>query len=202
MISKKPLIPTGHKCTVAETLRKYHLRKTAFPFDWNVLSISTALELIQNRFADFLEIKNLVALSPIKGRYINNQNELERKRDGSIKWTTITPVICRKYNILFPHDFSENGLEDLTAVKCKYDRRINRLLKLIDNKQNLVFLYDNKGIHKEHYDLFRSADIDFKKIESNDNFIHMKNEFNIPICSHLSYLENLSSVFTIPTTKT
>ncbi len=195
--SNKILIPIGRTCNIACTLRKYHIRQQAYPFDWTVVPISTALELIENRFKDFLSVENLIFLPPIKGRHLNEKNELVTNNDGSILWTSIMPVICKKYNMLFCHDFSEKGVDDLPIIKEKYSRRISRLLKKIDKGEDIVFLYDTY-IYKEQYPIYKSAGIDLKNILSTNNFLNMKNNFNIPIENYVSYLSGLPSIFTIP----
>ena len=196
--SNKILIPIGRKCNVANTLRKYQLRKHAYPFDWNIVQISTALELIKNRFKDFLSGENLIFLPPIKGRPLNEKNELVTNNDGSILWTLRIPVICKKYNMLFPHDFSEKGIDDLPIIKEKYSRRISRLLKKIDKGEDILFLYDDREIHKRNYHMYKSAGIDIKNILSTDNILNMKNNLNIPMENFISYTSRLPSIFTIP----
>ena len=198
--SNKILIPIGRKCDVANTLRGYHLRKQAYPFDWNVVTISTALELIENRFKDFLSEENLIFLPPIKGRPLNEKNELVTNNDGSILWTLRIPVICKKYNMLFSHDFSEKGIDDLPIVKEKYSRRISRLLKKIDNGEDILFLYDDGIIDKknESYPLYKSASIDLTNLLLTDNFLSIKNNLNIPMKNFLSYIVRLPSIFTVP----
>jgi hypothetical protein len=196
--SNKILIPIGRKCEVAIGLRIYHLRKQAYPFDWNIVPISTALELIENRFKDFLAEENLIFLPPIKGRPLNKKNELVTNNDGSILWTVRIPVICKKYNMLFPHDFSEKGIDDLPIVKEKYSRRISRLIKKIDKGEDILFLYDDREIHKANYSMYKSAGIDIKNILSTDNFLNMKNNLNIPMENFISYISRLPSIFTVP----
>ena len=196
--SNKILIPIGRKCNVANALRIYHLRKQAYPFDWNVVPISIALELIENRFKDFLSEDNLIFLPPIKGRPLNKKNELVTNNDGSILWTLMIPVICKKYNMLFSHDFSEKGINDLPIVKEKYSRRISRLLKKIDKGEDILFLYDDREIYKDQYPLYESVGIDIKNILSTDNILNMKNDLNIPMENFISYTSRLPSIFTIP----
>ena len=140
MYSDKILIPIGRTCIVADNLRKFHLRKHAYPFDWNLVQISTALELIKNGFKDFLSEENLIFLPAEKGRSLNEKNELVTNNDGSILWTLRIPVICKKYNMLFSHDFSEKGINDLPIVKEKY--RFTKYL-IIYIYYNILNSYNN-----------------------------------------------------------
>ena len=198
--SNKILIPIGRKCNVANTLRKYQLRKHAYPFDWNIVQISTALELIKNRFKDFLSGENLIFLPPIKGRPLNEKNELVTNNDGTFLWTSRIPVICKKYNMLFPHDFSEKGIDDLPIIKEKYSRRISRLLKKIDKGEDILLLYDDGVLDKknEAYPLYKSAGRDLNNLFLTDNFLSMKNNLNIPMENFISYISRLPSIFNVP----
>ncbi len=196
--SNKILIPIGRQCVIANTLRIYHLRKKAYPFDWNIVPISTALKLIENRFKDFLSEENLVFLPPVKDRPLNKKDELVENIDGSIFWDLRTPVICKKYKMLFLHDFSEKGIDDLPIVKEKYRRRIFQMLEIIDKGKDILFLYDNSEIqNKEIFQIYKSAGMDIKKILSNDDFLNMKSNLNIPMENAFSYLSTLPKIFTI-----
>ena len=99
--------------------------------------------------------------------------------------------------MLFTHDFSERGILDLQIVQAKYQRRINSLLKIIDEKNDIIFLYDNRKIPDKHCDLFLKANIDFRKLESEDSFFPLMNEFNYQFYYFHSYINKLTSVFTI-----
>ena len=122
MENKNLYIPIGIDCSISHYLRHVGLRYEAFPFDWNVTPITSALSLIENNFEGFLEFDNLQFLPPTK-RLLFEENDLVVNITNDI----ITPVVCRRYGMLFPHDFSEAGPQDYVKVKQKYDRRIQRL---------------------------------------------------------------------------
>jgi len=107
----------GINCDISHYLRAKGLRVAAFPFDWNVTPIQAAVELIRNDFEEFLHGGNLVFLPPV--------NRLLFDEDGvevEIKNDVITPTICRRYHILYPHDFPKSGADHLGTVKDKYIR--------------------------------------------------------------------------------
>lgn len=140
--SKYKIIPIGTTCSISHYLRSKGLREKAFPFDWNVTPIQSAIELLQNDFEDFLFDANLIYL-PAANRFLfdGEGREIEIKND------VITPVICKKYNILFPHDFSQKGEIDIDLVKIKYNKRISRLRDLLNSNIHLIFVASNDIIN-------------------------------------------------------
>lgn len=132
------IIPLGLNCDVAHFLRKNGLRKSAFPFDWNITPIETVIQLIENDFEDFLSPHNLTYLSP-------TPRVLFKEEGTNLEFIDemITPVICRKYRMLFPHDFSAGGELDLESVQSKYRNRIDRLRNLLSSDKKLTFVVQN-----------------------------------------------------------
>ncbi|WP_309384263.1 DUF1796 family putative cysteine peptidase [Cerasicoccus frondis] len=152
-------IPIGIDCEISEFLRRKNLRKEALPFDWNVTPIESAFSLLENRFSDFLNPENLVYLPPTE-RLLFEEEGQDVKAERDI----ITPVVCRKYGMLFPHDFSAAGVNDLEKVRDKYARRIQRLLELLDSPAPKQFVYRCSDVNvwqREQYTLagevFRSC---------------------------------------------
>lgn len=139
-MSNKLYIPIGIDCSASHYLRSTGQRNEAFPFDWNITPISSALKLIENNFEGFLELGSLEFLPPTY-RLLFRENGVDVKITKDI----ITPVICHRYGILFPHDFSESGVKDYKYVKDKYERRILRLMDIIKSPSKKIFLY-NLGV--------------------------------------------------------
>ena len=98
-------IPIGVDCSASHYLRAIDRRREAYPFDWNVTPISSAIQLIANGFQGFLERETLLFLPPTK-RLRFDENGIDLKITNEI----VTPVICLRYKILFAHDFSESGI--------------------------------------------------------------------------------------------
>lgn len=136
------LIPLGIDCSVAHFLRMHGIRNDAYPFDWNVTPMEAAFELVENGFEDFLKLENLDFLSPT-----NRQLFEESGRDIKISNEIITPVVCRRYGILFPHDFTGSGVDDYEKVTQKYTRRIERFREHTRDKAQFQFVYNYREIN-------------------------------------------------------
>ncbi len=161
------IVPLGSNCTISQYLRRLDKRVVAFPFDWNVIPIQSTIRLIENNFDDFLNKRNLKFLPQHAHRLCDDYgNEIIETPD------IITPCICTKYSILFPHDFSKKGEDDLSKIINKYNKRIGRLLNFLsDNNNNFVFLaYDGK-LHAWQSEQYKMANAKFK-----NNYIDWKNK--------------------------
>ena len=131
------LVPMGTNCSVAYYLRKRGLRQTAYPLDWTVTPMRSVGMLLENEFEDFLQEENLVFLPKTKRLLFDErENRLETRNE------VVTPVVCRKYKILYPHDFSQKGRAEYDSIREKYLRRIEKLYEtLISNR--LIFFITN-----------------------------------------------------------
>lgn len=150
------LIPIGVDCSISHYLRRQGKRLQAFPFDWNVTPLSSAISLIKNGFVDFMEEDNLIFLPPVN-RMLFAENGIDLKVSKEI----ITPVVCKKYKILFPHDFSRKGKEELFLVKKKYERRICRLKSLLEQSEKVLLVYNLRNINHWQLDQYKSSGIEF-----------------------------------------
>lgn len=155
-MNQTTFIPIGVDCSVTHYLRKQNMRVQAFPFDWNVTPISSAISLIHNGFSDFLEDQNLVFLPPVK-RMLFEENGIDLKVVDEI----ITPIVCQKYKMLFPHDLSEVGERGLPTVKQKYKRRIRRLLKVLDDSEKVLFVFNSRPINAWQLAQYESSGVKF-----------------------------------------
>lgn len=136
------IIPFGLNCTPAHYLRGMGLRVTALPFDWNVTPVQSAIQLMENGFTDFMEAENLIFLPPVDRLLFDELGvQLEIKND------IITPVVCKKYNILFPHDFPKDYQGCLATVQAKYQRRIERFMELLNSNVHLIFVHHNDELN-------------------------------------------------------
>lgn len=128
-------VSLGRYCEPAYELRALGLRDAAYPFDWMAtLNFDGVCRVIANGFKDFL-----------------NPNYL--KRDGA-------GVLNTYYGMSFRHDFPtmnngewitgddapyagkvvDNFLDYIDSVSCKYAKRIDRFLKLLDGSVKVVFI--------------------------------------------------------------
>ncbi len=175
MQEKTTYIPIGFNCNISHYLRSNELRHQAFPFDWNVTPITTALLLIKNKFEGFLNLQNLQFLPPVK-RLLFMEDGINLKSTNDI----ITPVICNRYGILFPHDFSVAGIDDYKEVNNKYIKRIENLMRLIENDKNIVFVYHIGNPNDWQLEQYRLADEKFEvsselEIKKIFKTLHLKN---------------------------
>jgi len=160
IILRKPVncefIPLGMNCAPAHTLRKLGLRKSALPLDWNVTPISAAIDLIENNFEGFLDEENLSFL-PSTPRLLFNEVgiELEMKND------IITPAYCKRYNILFPHDYPENHIQSIHLVKQKYNRRITKFRELLNSSKQLIFIHSDGALNDWQLEQYKAVGSEF-----------------------------------------
>jgi len=133
---KKIYIPIGSNCEIAHYLRNKNIRFEAFPFDWNCASLKSVYELIKNNFEYFLD--DCLIGKKIKRLYFFEDEKL------IISDEYIYPVICKKYLILFPHDYNNIDYKNLYMIKEKYKRRIERFNNYIRmNDLKIIMVYNN-----------------------------------------------------------
>lgn len=156
---KRRIIPIGIDCSPTHFLRANDLRDEAYPFDWTVTPLRSAIELIENDFEGFLEYENLEFLPPTN-RLLFEENGVDLKISEDI----ITPVICRRYGILFPHDFSKLGEADYTKVKLKYKRRIERFKGHILNAKSVRFVFHIGALNDWQIAQYRLVGLNFDQI--------------------------------------
>ncbi len=142
-------IPIGTNCTIANFLRDKKFREHAFPFDWNLSSLESVYNVLFNDFEGFLD--DIYVGKKIKRMFFED-NIL----DVTVHSTEIYPVICKKYNILFPHDYVSVDSDNLSQVKNKYLRRINRFREMISNTDNKIFMiYDFQELNDWQKSVFQ-----------------------------------------------
>ncbi len=124
-------------CTGAQFLRNINLRKEAYPFDWNVISVDNILKNLWDNFKYFLN-QEKIHYSPEK---INNRYEQPSSNGWMNETIWLYSAWCHKYNIHFPHDFIDNTDEIFFNVKKKYNRRIKRLIHLLKSKKIVALIF-------------------------------------------------------------
>ncbi len=157
-------IPIGTNCLVANFLKQRNLRKHAFPFDWNCTSISSFCDIISNDFDGFLD--DIFIGEKIK-RMLFEENQINQVK---VYDTEIYPIICKKYNILFPHDFDNTDKKTLSEVKNKYKRRIERFRDFIANTNNqIVLVYHVDNLNDWQKSVYLSYEPDIIKNWNNNS---------------------------------
>lgn len=115
-------ISLGTNCAISYQLKKYGLRKEAYPFDWCNVNFKNLLNVLENNFIDY--------------------NELEIKKFSTnhlhIDTSIGTYILKNKYGITFAHEVLDNSTLDLFSDTLS--RRIERFKNLTDNQTKIVFI--------------------------------------------------------------
>lgn len=125
------IVSIGEACICSESLRKSLMQIKSYPFDW-LLShdIFTNLDVVLNDFQDFLNKDYLI-------KTIENKPNDDNKKNWSYVYKNT------KYQLDFIHDF-KYGVdfeENYKNVLNKYQRRINRFYKSIEDAKSVLFVY-------------------------------------------------------------
>ncbi len=187
-------IPIGTNCLVANFLKQRNLRKHAFPFDWNCTSISSFCDIISNDFDGLLDE---IFIGEKTKRMLFEENQINQVK---VHDTEIYPVICKKYNILFPHDFDNTDKKTLSEVKNKYSRRIERFRDFVaDTNNQIVLVYNVDNLNDWQKSVYLSYEPDLLKIwnQNLEQITKLKDLFvnkpNVKIIS-LNELEKIKKI--------
>lgn len=124
-------IPLGLNCSAAAQLRQRNLRLASFPFDWlstydHADPLDLPLKSMENHFSEWLKHENL-----------------DGERYASFgKQDLHFPVYDSGSGYLFLHDFTSPHptAEETEQVRAKYSRRIERMYKMIEEAQRILFV--------------------------------------------------------------
>lgn len=120
--------------------------------------------VLSNNFEDFLN--DIYIGTKIKRLYFGDNDEL------IITNETIYPIICKKYNILFPHDYNNIDIEYINKVKNKYQRRISRYINILNNDcidKNIYLVYFNETFNLNEWQKSVYNEYDTKILENYTN---------------------------------
>jgi hypothetical protein len=129
------LISLGYNCTVANYLTDNLYREHSLPFDWVLVDLEYIIKCFEEDFKNFFNKKNFIETN----YYGKPAGEINNKKER-----LITYVHDGKYIDLI------NNEEYYIFQQNKYKRRIDRLYKKLNSKQNiLLILYEfNTTIQK------------------------------------------------------
>lgn len=164
----KNIISLGAFCFVASELRRYEVRKKAYPFDWIITDLKSVIELIENEFLNFTALKYL-----------------EKKEENNIVFYD-----NNAYSLIrFIHDFNEN-CDNTVLIQDKYQRRIQRFYQDIKSETLFVRYVINQGEYK--YILKKHDKISklLKSFNSNNDIIYIVND-DIKINYFFNFLKNI-----------
>ena len=141
-------ISAGMTCAVTLKLKDLKLRKYAFPFDWQITSMKSFYECVVNDFDGLLDeiwigdrIKRLLIVDSV-----DDVTQLDEM---------IYPVICKKYNILFPHYFHEVDKKSIDDVRLKMKRRIESFNDALKSQSKVRFVHNRWPLYdwqREQYE--------------------------------------------------
>jgi len=116
-------ISIGSDCAIAYQLRKHRVNCIAYPFDWLKCDmIESIILILKDNFSNFYNNNNFI----IK-KQSNNFLNMEQDIISEYK------IIIKPYNITLPHEFTLSNF-DYTIYKTKYERRIERFINIIKDK--------------------------------------------------------------------
>lgn len=124
------VISLGFNCDIANGLIEGEIRDKSYPFDWNYTKMNKINNTIKEKFTNFFNIQNL-ASSNYAGR----------------------PAMDKDQGIIYVHNGSYRDLikntEYYNIRKENYNRRIDRLLKLLENENKILFV---RLVQEDTYD--------------------------------------------------
>ena len=153
------IISIGEDCACSSWLRRYHLQNYTYPFDWlTKASFETRINLLCNDFKDFCLKENIIPLEKPKQGLVDNKCDYYKDI---------------KNDFFFYHDFESNQTFDIeyTKVFNKYQRRITRLYKLINNKKSILFVWWSRDKHISKIILEKAYNELVKKFETKQIYL-------------------------------
>lgn len=131
------VLSIGEDCACTSYLRRCKLQDYSYPFDWlTKASFSSRLDVILSNFSNFLNKEDLYFLEKPKNGLVDDKCDY---------WAD------KRYDFYFYHDFPA-GIDfnnSYPAIKEKYDRRIKRLYKQINNSKNILFVWWSRNKHQD-----------------------------------------------------
>ena len=141
-MSVSEIVSFTNDCTGAQFLRNIKLRKQAYPFDWNIISVDNILKNLWENFEYFL-LWEKIEFSPTA---ISNRYEEPSTNGWMNKIVPVYQGWCKKYNAFFPHDFLKNDKKTFLTVRKKYFRRIKRLVHLLKSNKIVAIIIKEKDL--------------------------------------------------------
>jgi len=133
-------VPLGIDCCIAHQLNQLKLRHFSLPFDWSYTkNLSSIIEILNDNFSSFLDI------SMYEIKEIESNSFPYLVMDSSI--VSKYKLKHKKYNIILPHELKSLDSYDIELFQNRYNRRIQRFIKLNDQNKKIIFI--RLGITKE-----------------------------------------------------
>jgi hypothetical protein len=133
------IVSLGYNCEIANSILALSMRDAAYPFDWNFSKMWKINETMRLRFSNFFLKENLTI-----ARYTKN------------------PAMEKDEGFTYVHNGAYDSLQNIIEYekeKEKYDRRILRLIELLDNGKPVLFVrlvYEDKI--EEHLEFIKTIE--------------------------------------------
>lgn len=169
------IVSLGGRCQVSWQLEHHGLRRLAYPLDWLVTPFGSLIKFIEHEGQGLLDLDKI----HIAGAYAGDLRSLE--------------VIDTTYGIISYHDFYASPyMGNYAEIKDKYDRRVERLFKLLKSNKKVLFIRQgsSKGeIEYLHSFIYcRYPNLKYKILAVNGTEEYLEN-WNIPQVKNV-YLNN------------
>ena len=162
----------GENCFCADILNKNKLRITSSPFDWltpnrdySKTNMISNLQIINNKFKDFLIKDNFIYL-------------------GDTKESGVKIYLNNNTNLFYNHDFFiDNKFEDdYIKMKETYLKRIERLLNELKSDKKILMVYiEYYRLHNNYFNINELIDLlnAIRKTYNNENIdlLYIRHEF-------------------------
>ena len=211
---KYKLFSLGYRCSSAGIIKCMNLKTESFPFDWLISRLPVIKHCIEDNFVEFLNLLNYTQLNtqtydsyndtPV---FVCNEEIIYNSYYAPKKIVETNSIHTYDYPLAFNHKKLCN-LDDYDY----YKRCINRFYTLLSNNQPKMYLYINKLISIQEYNIKKEEIvkefIDFNKfIKTHYNniigtfFIIVKD--NIDFCKLEKIESDINShhIYTLFTTK-
>ncbi len=177
------IIPLGFDCGMCFAVKSLFVRQHSYPFDWgrvveskDDLGFRRKIELLCTNFRDFINESDLCIVDD------NHKDENEPNMSVSNMFN----------GMHFAHDFPKGKTiaESYPFVKEKYDRRIKRLINLINSGKKICFCFYTSFAELPKSEIIYSTDIFYKVFpNAKVDFLILQNRESVAdniICEELS----------------
>lgn len=136
-------ISLGNDCEAAGRLRQFHLRESAFPFDWmGTPDFDGVCKIIENKFINFLNPSFLKHVGKgISNTYYNVcfRHDFPTLTDAGAHFEIPYEGDIAD-NFLYQGIIVDNFLDYLESITRKHAKRINRFLSSLNNSRKIIFI--------------------------------------------------------------
>lgn len=166
-------IPVGMNCDVTHTLVNKKIRTNAYPFDWQITPMKSFYTICSSDFEHLLEDIWI-------GDRIKRLHVADNIHNPALSDDYVYPVICKKYNILFPHYFQDIDIRSINSVKEKMQKRIKSFRTALKNdKIKKKFIYKFIELNDWQQSCFKSCGVDMDIFSEETHIKYLNQSVNL-----------------------